>query len=114
MTFEQGTPAALNRIPMSLPDLVANLGIIAAPHGIDAVPRLLQAAHLHLQGRCIDDDLARVAAGARAEYLALVRDGRWFTPLRGALDALIAEVQKSVSGTVAFDLHNGSWSLHHG
>jgi argininosuccinate synthase len=114
IAFDQGTPAALNGIPMSLPDLIASLGIIAAPHGIDAVAPVLQTAHQHLQERCIDGDLARVTANARAEYSALVRDGRWFTPLRAALDALIGEVQKAVTGTVAFDLHNGSWSLDHG
>jgi len=51
----------------------------------------------------------------------LVYDGRWFTPLREALDAFVASTQKVVTGSVKLKLYKGNvvlagmespWSLY--
>jgi argininosuccinate synthase len=112
VTFDRGTPAALNGIVMPLPEVIASLGTIAASHGVNAVEPLLQAAHQALQSQMIDADLGRIASGIAREYQALIAEGRWFTPSRAALDAFVGEVQRHVCGTVALNLHAGGWTIH--
>lgn len=41
-------------------------------------------------------------------YANLVYNGQWFTPLRQAMDAFIAETQKVVTGDVRLKLYKGN------
>ena len=41
-------------------------------------------------------------------YADLVYDGRWFTPLKYAMDAFIAHTQSVVTGTVKLKLYKGN------
>jgi argininosuccinate synthase len=41
------------------------------------------------------------------EYADLVYDGRWWTPEREALDALVTATQKRVTGSVRLKLYKG-------
>ncbi len=41
-------------------------------------------------------------------YGELVYDGKWFSPLREALDAFVNETQKTVTGTVRMKLYKGN------
>jgi argininosuccinate synthase len=111
LTFERGVPTALNGIVMPLPEVIGSLGTIAAAHGIRAVEPLLQAAHQALQSRMIDADLRRTVSAQTREYVALIDEGRWFTPARPALDASVADVQRLVTGSVALNLYGGGWSI---
>jgi argininosuccinate synthase len=41
------------------------------------------------------------------KYAELVYNGRWFTPLREALDAFVAETEHNVTGEVRLRLYKG-------
>ena len=42
------------------------------------------------------------------KYAELVYDGKWFSPLREALDAFVNETQETVTGTVKLKLYKGN------
>jgi argininosuccinate synthase len=50
----------------------------------------------------------RFKATVEQRYAELTYDGLWFTPLKAALDAFVAETQKTVTGTVRLKLYKGS------
>jgi len=52
-------------------------------------------------------DVLRFKATVEQRYAELTYDGLWFTPLKAALDAFIAETQKTVTGTIRFKLYKG-------
>ena len=53
-------------------------------------------------------DGLRFKAAVEQRYAELIYDGLWFTPLKAALDAFIAETQKTVTGTVRLKLYKGA------
>jgi argininosuccinate synthase len=124
ISFDRGTPAALNGVQMPLVDLIATLGAIAAAHGVggaDAPPQgtvafetaaavVLHAAHRALEGRLLDDDVEPFAALVRREYPRIIVEGRWFSPLREALDAFVDRVQVQVTGVAGMKLFKGKLS----
>jgi argininosuccinate synthase len=129
IAFERGVPIAVNAVEMPLADLIGSLETIAAVHGFGgAAPAaddggrpaldargaaLLQAAHRALEGRTIGADVVRVLAPLRREYGQLIAEGRWFTPLRDAIDAFIDRVQEQVTGTLRLKLFGGTASTLH-
>ena len=52
-------------------------------------------------------DVARFKRTVDQRWSELVYDGLWFSPLKAALDAFIAETQRHVSGEVRLTLHGG-------
>jgi argininosuccinate synthase len=49
-------------------------------------------------------DLDRLCRSLGARYADSIREGRWFTPTRRALDAFFEVVDEDVSGTVSVQL----------
>ena len=72
---------------------------------------LLVAAHGELEALCLDRDLLHFKQHVALKYAELVYFGLWFTPLREALDAFVAETQKEVSGTVTLKLYKGNVTI---
>jgi argininosuccinate synthase len=126
VTFERGVPAAINRVAMPLLDLVSSLTTIAGAHGVGRIdtirPRVgvmcrvvheapaavvLHAAHHDLQTMVSTEALDRFARTVSLEYADLVARGRWFSPLREALDAFVDRVQERVTGVVRLKLFKG-------
>lgn len=125
--FERGVPVKLNGIAMSLVELIQCLETIAGAHAIgradradgsiaDAASReiydapaatVLAVAHQDLQQFVTPPDLQRLAAELGVKYADLVRQGQWDTPTREAIDALVANVQQQVTGTVRLKLYKG-------
>jgi argininosuccinate synthase len=128
LTFEGGTPVAVNGVPMPLTELIRSVGTIAGAHGvgrIDVVENrlvgiksreiyeapaavVLHAAHRDLEGLVVARDLERLKRDLAVRYADLVYNGLWFTPTREAIDAFVASVQTRVSGTVRLKLFKGS------
>jgi argininosuccinate synthase len=123
INFDRGAPAAINGIEMPLVDLISSLGTIAAAHGVGRVEApsptsvafetpaavVLHAAHRALQARLLDDEgFEPFAAVVRREYPRLIADGRWFSPLREALDAFVNRAQEQVTGAVRMKLFKGT------
>lgn len=126
--FLRGVPVAVNNVPMPVLEIIGSLGTIAGHHGvgrIDAIESrpagllarsvheapasvVLHAAHRELERCVMPRDLERVKRDLGFTYADLIDQGRWFSPLRGAIDAFVADVQQRVTGTIRLQLLRGS------
>jgi argininosuccinate synthase len=106
--IERGMPVAVNSIEMAPADLVATLATIASAHGVPDPLVTLQAAHDDLQRLMADADANRVGEMVAREYAALILSGRWFSPLRHALDQFVTSLQQGVTGIVNLKLFKGT------
>jgi argininosuccinate synthase len=68
---------------------------------------VLHVAHRELEGLVTPKDLQRLKQRLSQEYADLVYNGLWFSPTRLAIDAFVAKVQESVTGTVRLKLFKG-------
>jgi argininosuccinate synthase len=125
--FERGVPVKLNGIAMPLVELIQCLETIAGAHAIGRADRVdssvggagsreiydapaaavLAMAHHDLQQFVTPPDLERLAAELGVKYADLVQRGQWDTATREAIDALVANVQQPVTGTVRLKLYKG-------
>src|SRR5213593_4482184 len=125
--FEEGTPVSVDAVPLGPVELLETLNAVAGEHGVgraDVVEdrlvgmksrgvyetpggTLLHAAHRELEQLVLDRRTLRLKDELALRYADLVYDGRWWTPERDALDALIAATQKTVTGTVRLKLFKG-------
>ncbi len=126
--FEEGLPVSLNGEELLLAELIAELNRIAGAHGVGRIdmvedrlvgiksreiyecPAALSViqAHKELETMTLTKDVLRFKATIEQRYAELTYDGLWFTPLKAALDAFVAETQKTVTGTVRLKLYKGS------
>ena len=126
--FEAGIPVALDAVPMGPVELLETLNEIAGEHGIgraDVVEdrlvgmksrgvyetpggTVLHVAHRELEQLVLDRRTLRLKDELALRYADLVYDGRWWTPERTALDALVDATQGTVTGTVKLKLYKGS------
>src|SRR5205807_4848697 len=67
----------------------------------------LVTAHQELENVTVERDLARFKRTVDQRWAELVYDGLWYSPLKRALDAFIAETQRHVSGDIRLTLHGG-------
>src|SRR5262249_33204920 len=111
LTFERGTPVAINAISMPLVDLVGSLDIIAAAHGVGRSEGLetpaatvLSAAHRAIEVGGSGHDVSR-------RYAAMIESGRWFSSEREALDVVVARTQERVAGIVRLKLFEGGCEI---
>jgi argininosuccinate synthase len=126
--FETGTPVSVNgqsldsvslvqllneiggRNAIGRTDLVENRFVGIKSRGCYETPggTLLLTAHRELEALCLERDLMHFKQHVALKYAELVYYGLWFTPLREALDAFVAETQKEVTGKVALKLYKGN------
>jgi len=64
-------------------------------------------AHRELQAMTVERDLGRFTRTVAQRWTELVYDGLWFSPLKRALDAFLAEANGPVTGEVRLTLHGG-------
>jgi len=124
VSFERGVPVGLNGVTLPLVDLITSLTTLARRHGIGRFMHYgpatvrwtcqapaavaLHLAHRALQSAVTPADLQAVCDSLRTEYADAVEQGQWFTPLREALQAFVANVQERVTGSVRLRLLSGS------
>ena len=126
--FEQGIPVAVNGQKMGAVELLTELNAIGAKNGVGIVDivenrlvgmksrviyenpggAIIMYAHRELEYLCLDRDTYHYKEKVANEYAELVYDGKWFSPLREALDAFVNETQKTVTGTVKLKLYKGN------
>ncbi|MCR5782297.1 MAG: argininosuccinate synthase [Clostridia bacterium] len=126
--FEKGTPVSvngektdglsivefLNKIGgengIGLSDIVENRLVGMKSRGLYETPggTILYRAHDVLETICLDKDTAHYKALVAQKYGELVYDGKWFTPLKDALDAFVDSTQQNVTGEVKFKLYKGN------
>lgn len=129
--FERGIPVALNGEKMEPVALVAALNEIGGRHGVGRVDMvenrlvgiksrgvyetpggtILYAGHKALETLVLDREAMHYKDLIAQRYAELVYNGRWFTPLREGLDALVNVLQKNVTGTARLKLYKGHCSV---
>jgi len=129
--FDEGTPVAVDHVPLGPVELLTSLNEIAGEHGIgraDVVEdrlvgmksrgvyetpggTLLHAAHRELEQLVLDRRTLRLKDEMALRYADLVYDGRWWTPEREALDAFVTATQKHITGSVRLKLFKGNLSV---
>lgn len=128
MTFEKGIPTSVNGKKMKVADIIATLNELGGKHGIGIVDivenrvvgmksrgvyetpggTILYEAHQQLEELILDRDTYALKADLGNKFAQVVYEGKWFTPLRRALQAFIESTQEYVTGEVKFKLYKGN------
>ncbi|MBQ9767153.1 MAG: argininosuccinate synthase [Lachnospiraceae bacterium] len=128
LTFEAGAPVALNGKKMKASDIIRELNKLGGKHGVGIVDivenrvvgmksrgvyetpggTILMAAHEQLEELILDRDTLAYKKGVADKYADVVYEGKWFTPLREALQAFIESTQTYVTGEVKVKLYKGN------
>ena len=128
MTFEQGIPTSLNGKTMKYSDIVRELNVLGGKHGIGIVDivenrvvgmksrgvyetpggTILMEAHQQLEELILDRDTYTMKKEMGNRLADIVYEGKWFTPLREAVQAFIETTQQYVTGEVKFKLYKGN------
>ncbi|HQU26525.1 MAG TPA: argininosuccinate synthase [Acidimicrobiales bacterium] len=118
--FTGGVPRALDGETMALAELIGRLNALAGATGFGRLDMVenrrvgiksrevyecpaalaLIAAHEDLESLVLERDLAHEKRRLETRWAELVYDGMWFSPLKEALDAFVAETQRHVTGEV--------------
>ncbi len=128
ITFDSGTPIAINGEDYSPANLLEKLNSIGGKHGIGRVDMvegrlvgmkshgvyetpggtILYAAHRELESLVLDRQTIQFKDLAALKYAELVYDGMWFSPLRESLAAFVDATQGPVTGAVRLKLYKGN------
>jgi argininosuccinate synthase len=127
ITFEEGTPVAIDGEPLGPVQLVERLNELAGAHGVgraDVVEdrlvgmksrgvyetpggTVLRTAHRELEQLVLDRRTLALKDQLAPRYADLVYEGRWWSTEREALDALVNVTQRRVTGSVTVRLFKG-------
>jgi argininosuccinate synthase len=125
--FEQGLPVGVDGRPLPAVELVEELNRVGGAHGVGRIDHLenrligiksrevyeapaavlLLLAHQALEDITLTKEVARFKERVAVEWAELVYDGLWFSPLREALYAFVAQTQRHVTGEVRLKLFRG-------
>ena len=128
--FKAGIPVAVNGEAMDGVSLIKKLNSIGGAHGVGIVDlvenrvvgmksrgvyetpggSILYYAHQELEHLCLDRETYSFKQMAGQKMAEIIYGGRWFTPLREAIEAFVDSTQKTVSGKVRLKLYKGSIS----
>ena len=129
--FLKGEPTAINGEKLAPVELMKKLNKIAGENGVGRIDivenrlvgiksrgvyetpagTVLMAAHRDLESITLDKETQHMKDRLAGEYATLVYNGQWFTKKREAMDALINETQKFVTGTVRAKLYKGNCTI---
>ena len=128
MTFEKGLPTSINGQQMKVSEIIMKLNELGAKHGIgicDIVENrvvgmksrgvyetpggtILYEAHQQLEELVLDRATTEVKKDMGNKLSQVVYEGKWFTPLREAIQAFVESTQEYVTGEVKFKLYKGN------
>ncbi len=128
MTFEKGIPTSVNGKEMKVAEIIATLNELGGKHGIGIVDivenrvvgmksrgvyetpggTILYEAHQQLEELILDRDTYALKQDMGNKFAQIVYEGKWFTPLRKAVQAFIESTQEYVTGEVKFKLYKGN------
>jgi len=91
-------------------DMVENRFVGMKSRGIYETPggAILHAAHRQMESITMDREVMHLRDGLIPKYSTLVYNGFWFAPEREAIQALVTETQKNVTGEVRIKLYKGN------
>ncbi|MBB6632548.1 argininosuccinate synthase [Cohnella thailandensis] len=91
-------------------DMVENRFVGMKSRGVYETPggTILFTAHRKMESLTMDRDVMHLRDSLISKYASLVYNGFWFAPERLAIQALVNESQKNVTGTVRLKLYKGN------
>jgi argininosuccinate synthase len=91
-------------------DMVENRFVGMKSRGVYETPggAILHFAHRQMESLSMDREVMHLRDSLIPKYATLVYNGFWFAPEREALQALVTESQKNVTGTVRVKLYKGN------
>jgi argininosuccinate synthase len=91
-------------------DMVENRYVGMKSRGVYETPggAILQFAHRQIESLTMDREVMHIRDSLIPKYAELVYYGYWFAPERLALQALVTESQRNVTGTVRVKLYKGN------
>ncbi len=91
-------------------DMVENRFVGMKSRGVYETPggTILMHAHRQMESLTMDREVMHLRDSLIPRYAEMVYYGFWFTPEREALQALVTESQKFISGTVRLKLYKGN------
>jgi len=91
-------------------DMVENRFVGMKSRGVYETPggSILHFAHRQIESLTMDREVMHLRDSLIPKYATLVYNGFWYAPERLALQALVTESQKKVSGTVRVKLYKGN------
>ena len=128
LTFEAGVPKTLNGKAMKLSDIITELNTLGGKHGVGIVDivenrvvgmksrgvyetpggTILMEAHAQLEELVLDRATMEVKKDMGNKFAQIVYEGKWFTPLREAIQAFVDSTQEYVTGEVKLKLYKGN------
>ena len=128
MTFEKGVPVAINGEAKKASDIIRDLNKLGGKHGVGIIDivenrvvgmksrgvyetpggTILMEAHTQLEELILDRDTLSLKKELSNKFANLVYEGKWFTPLREALQAFVESTQERVTGEVKMKLYKGN------
>ena len=129
--LEHGDPVAIDGERMDPVQLLARLNAIGGEHGIGRVDlvenrfvgmksrgvyetpggTVLHAARAAVESLTLDRELLRLRQDAMPRYAALVYNGLWFSPEREALQRMIDDIARAITGTARLQLYKGGLTV---
>jgi argininosuccinate synthase len=127
LEFERGLCTAVNGEKLSPLAVMHTLNKLGGKHGVGRVDMvenrfvgmksrgvyetpggaILHFAHRQMESLTMDREVMHLRDSLIPKYSELVYNGFWFAPEREAIQALVTESQKHVSGTVRVKLYKG-------
>ena len=91
-------------------DIVENRFVGMKSRGVYETPggAILHFAHRQMETLTMDREVMQLRDSLIPKYSTLVYDGFWFAPEREALQALVTETQRDVTGVVRLKLYKGN------
>ncbi|MEY2539341.1 MAG: argininosuccinate synthase [Verrucomicrobiota bacterium] len=128
LSFEAGNCVAVNGKPLSPLGVMQILNKLGGKHGVGRIDivenrfvgmksrgvyetpggALLHFAHRQVETLTMDREVMHLRDSLIPKYSELVYNGFWFSPEREALQALVNETQRDVTGLVRLKLYKGN------
>ncbi|NCO67101.1 MAG: argininosuccinate synthase [Nitrospirae bacterium CG_4_10_14_0_8_um_filter_41_23] len=128
ISYKKGDPVAINNKRMLPAKLLGRLNSIAGKNGIGRIDivenryvgiksrgvyetpggTVLHSAHRAIESIILDREIMHLRDSLITRYSELIYYGYWFSPERVALQNLIDDIQKNVTGTVRVKLYKGN------
>lgn len=128
LTFEKGIPTSLNGKQLKPSAIIEELNKIGGKHGVGIIDivenrvvgmksrgvyetpggTILMEAHAQLEELILDRATLTCKKEIGNKFADVVYEGKWFTPLREALQAFVDVTQEYVTGEVKLKLYKGN------
>ncbi|MBM4039848.1 MAG: argininosuccinate synthase [Planctomycetes bacterium] len=128
LRYVEGLPVELNGKATPLDELIAGLNVIAGRNGVGYIDmfedgimdlksreiyeapaaHVILKLHRDLEQQCLPKEEIQFKKTVDAKWAYMTYHGEWYHPLKGDLDAFIAQSQKVVNGSFRVDLYKGN------